>query len=74
MTAEQFAAALALAYRRLGHRRRGWHAEADIAAQIGISRTTLRVYRRAYGFPRRGAFSDQSLTTFAPAFAIPSER
>ncbi len=52
-TREQFVAALETAHERLGHRRRGWHSEADIAEQIGICRQTLRTYRRRYGFPPR---------------------
>jgi len=49
----QFTDALTQAERDLGHRRRGWHSEADLAAQVGISRTTLYFYRRLYGIPRR---------------------
>ncbi len=56
-TREQFVAALETAHQRLGHRRRGWHAEADIAEQIGICRQTLRDYRRRYGIPRTASSS-----------------
>ena len=51
-TAEQFRVQLEAAHKALGQRHRGWHSEEDIAAQIGISRGTLRAYRHAYGFPR----------------------
>ena len=52
-TEDQLKLSLAQAERALGHRRRGWHSETDLATQIGISRQTLRDYRRIYGIPKR---------------------
>lgn len=68
-TREQFVDALAAAYQALSSRPRGRATEAAIARSIGISRTSLWAYRRAYRMPR---VAEQTLNVQTSAVRVTS--